>query len=77
MLHVTVARRSVAVAMSGGVDSSVCAHLLKEWGWDVEGFHMSNWDPRDEVSPPIWCAEDHEQYRTGITVEGAPRWMTP
>jgi len=32
--------RQIAVLMSGGVDSSVTAHLLKEDGWDVLGITM-------------------------------------
>ena len=32
--------RQIAVMMSGGVDSSVTAHLLKEAGWDVLGVTM-------------------------------------
>ena len=32
--------RQVAVLMSGGVDSSVTAHLLKDQGWDVLGVTM-------------------------------------
>lgn len=41
----------ITVAMSGGVDSSVTALLLKQQGHDISGLFMKNWENEDPDSP--------------------------
>jgi tRNA-specific 2-thiouridylase len=55
---------SVAVAMSGGVDSSVAALLLKREGYDVIGIHLKLFD-----APP----DDESCFRSCCSIESAER----
>jgi tRNA-specific 2-thiouridylase len=43
-------KMKIAVAMSGGVDSSAAAALLKEQGHELVGFTMQLWNQRRQIS---------------------------
>lgn len=55
-------KKRVILGMSGGVDSSVSALLLKEAGYEVIGLFMKNWDEKDE-SGVCTATEDSEDAR--------------
>jgi len=55
-----ISRPTVAVAMSGGIDSSAVAVLLKKQGYNVVGVFMRNWDSSDEVAENV-CQIDKDR----------------
>jgi tRNA-specific 2-thiouridylase len=59
----------VIVGMSGGVDSSVAAHLLIEQGFAVEGLFMNNWDDDDSYCT---AAQDYQDARQVAADLGIP-----
>ncbi|MBU5442614.1 tRNA 2-thiouridine(34) synthase MnmA [Paenibacillus sp. MSJ-34] len=65
------ANTRVVVGMSGGVDSSVTALLLKEQGYDVIGIFMKNWDDTDEFGR-CTAEEDAEDVRRVCDQIGIP-----
>lgn len=64
-------KTKVVVGMSGGVDSSVTALLLKEQGYDVIGIFMKNWDDTDENG---FCSatEDYKDVQAVANQIGIP-----
>ena len=61
----------VVVGMSGGVDSSVSALLLKQQGYDVVGVFMKNWDDTDDAGV-CTATEDYEDVKKVADKIGIP-----
>ncbi|MDX1519629.1 MAG: tRNA 2-thiouridine(34) synthase MnmA, partial [Gammaproteobacteria bacterium] len=56
-------QRRIIVGLSGGVDSSVTALLLKEQGHDVHGLFMKNWTEHDDAGHCMWEADVEDAMR--------------
>lgn len=59
----------VIVAMSGGVDSSVCAYLLKEQGYDVIGLTLKLYDPKSSVCGSLQNIRDAKKVCDTLTIK--------
>jgi tRNA-uridine 2-sulfurtransferase len=66
-------KQKVFVAMSGGVDSSVAAALLKKAGFDVIGVHMKCWSA--ELSQECTATEDEHAARVVAAHLGIPFYV--
>lgn len=67
----------IVVAMSGGVDSSATAALLKTQGWDVVGVTLQLYDHGQAVCRPNSCCagKDIHDARTVAEVLGIPHYV--
>ncbi len=58
--------KKVFVGLSGGVDSSVSAALLKEQGYDVVGVYMKNWSKDLPGFPCPWKEDYQDAKRVAV-----------
>src|SRR3990167_8880129 len=68
----TAKKKKVIVAMSGGVDSSVSAALLKKAGFDVIGIFMKCWSADDPMGENCTSSDDERMARLAAHKIGIP-----
>lgn len=66
----------VVVAMSGGVDSSVAAHLLVEQGYEVVGISMRLWSYEQDATHGCCTPEDLLDARKVANQLGIPHYIS-
>ncbi len=61
--------QKVFVGLSGGVDSSVTAALLKQQGYDVVGVYMKNWSQDLPGFPCLWKEDYQDAKRVAVQLD--------
>ena len=66
----------IIVGMSGGVDSSISAIILKDMGFNIKGLFMKNWeeDDHDGNCNAKNDYQDAKRMESQTLITGMPTW---